>query len=114
MRALSIVAVLAAAATFLTGCGPNCQSTCEKLYLESECNTQRPGRTVDELLTTCNNNCEQALSRPGEIEDFDPYDNSGSGSSVTLDNEMEAALWMECVAESACDKINDNYCAPVW
>jgi hypothetical protein len=113
MRALSIVAALAAAAT-LAGCGPNCQSTCEKLYLESECNIQRPGRSVDELLTTCNNNCEQALETPGEIEDFDPYDNSGSGSSVTIDNELEAALWMECIAESACEKINDNYCAPVW
>lgn len=106
--------VLAGAALYLTGCGPNCQSTCEKLYIESECNIQRPGRTTDELLQRCSNECEGALEQPGEIGDYDPYDNSGSGSSITLDNEMQAAVWMECVAESACEKIDDGYCAPVW
>lgn len=114
MRHSPTALALGLAALYLSGCGPNCQSTCEKLYLESECNTQRPGRTTDELLQRCASECEEALKRPGEIGDYDPYDNSGSGSSIVLENELQAAVWMECVAESACEKIDDGYCAPVW
>lgn len=98
----------------LTGCGPSCQSTCEKLYQADECNTERPGRTTDELLQACNNSCEDALTQPGEIDNFNPYSNEGSSSSITLDNEQQAALWMDCIAEQACDKIADGYCSPVW
>ena len=112
MRFLFLTALGALVA--MTGCGPNCQSTCEKLYVESECGVERPGRTTDELLRTCMENCESALERPGEIGSYKPYSNEGSGTSFELENEMQAALWMECVAESACDKIGDGYCSPVW
>ena len=107
--------LLSLAATALaTGCGPDCQSTCERLYTESECNIQRAGRDVDWLLGNCRSMCEEALKNPGEIGAYDPYAQSGYGSSIQITNEQQAALWMECVAEMDCAKIDeDNYCAPV-
>ena len=32
---------------------------------------------------------------------------------VALENEQQAALWMDCVAETSCDNLDKNYCAPV-
>jgi len=101
-------------APVLTGCGSTCQATCDKLYKADDCGIQRPGRTEDELVQTCMNYCEDALDIPGDIGDYNPYSNEGSSSSIVLENEQQSALWMDCVAEQACDKINDGYCAPVW
>ncbi len=112
MRLAGLISI--AAAALAAGCGPNCQSTCERLYTESECNIQRAGRDVDWLLGECRTMCEDALKNPGEIGEYDPYTQSGYGSSVQLNNEQQAALWMQCVSEMDCEKIDeDNYCAPV-
>jgi len=109
-----LISLMPLLSILLTGCGPSCQSTCEKLYQEDECNTVRPGRDTKELLQDCNNSCEDALTEPGEIGEYNPYSNEGSSSSIVLENEQQAALWMDCIAEQACDKISDGYCAPVW
>jgi hypothetical protein len=51
---------------------------------------------------------------PGELGDYDPYERSGSGVSVELGNEKQAAVWMECVNAQDCSRLEDGYCAPIW
>ncbi len=113
MRAILLL-TLAGGAALLTACGPNCQSTCEKLYLESECNTQRAGRTSDQLIGKCMENCQNAMKVPGEIGGFSPYEKVGSGQSIEIENEQQAAIWMDCISETACENIAGGMCAPVW
>ena len=50
----------------------------------------------------------------GEKGEYNPYERQGSSSSIQLENEIQAAIWMDCVAEMSCEKIADGYCAPVW
>ncbi len=116
MHRLVAVSLVAAAALAATGCGPNCQSTCERLYgtTGESCSISRPGTTATELLTRCSNECEGALSVPGELEGYDPNERQGSSASVQLENEKQAAIWMDCIAETACEDLNKGYCAPVW
>lgn len=113
MRALLLLTAVGAVA-LLTACGPNCQDTCEKLYTESQCDIERAGRTPDRLITDCMDFCQEALKVPGEIGSFNPYEKVGSGQSITLENEQQAAIWMDCVAETACENIQTGMCAPVW
>lgn len=100
----------------LVGCGPNCQSTCFQLYGtdQGQCAIERPGRNTDELIGDCLDYCEDALTNNGELGDYDPLTKKGSDVAITLENEKQAALWMECVAESDCGRIDEGYCAPVW
>lgn len=112
--AVGAVALLLAAGG-LSGCGPNCQSTCNTLYAESECNLQSPGLSREELLRTCESECESALTKSGEIRpEYKPDEDTPSDKSVELTTDKEAALWMDCVAETACDLLDEGYCAPVW
>lgn len=100
----------------LVGCGPNCQSTCFKLYGTDieDCAIERPGRGSSVLIDDCLAYCDEALSVNGELGDYDPFTKKGSDVAITLDNERQAALWMECVNETACERIEEGYCAPVW
>ena len=124
MRALSLISVLGSLT--MTGCGlagPTCQSSCRKLYMEDECNIKRAGYPAPdgqtELFEKCMNYCEYALDRTGDLGDYDPYSRSGSTTSIELDNEMQAAVWMDCIDQMACDRLDTNtanggYCQPVW
>ena len=106
---------LALAATGLSGCGPNCQSTCTTLYAESECNLQSPGQSREDLLRTCEQECEAALTKSGDIRpEYKPNEDTPSDKSVELTSDKEAALWMDCVAETACELLDEGYCAPIW
>ena len=114
-------ALSSAALLFATACGPNCQSTCQRIYGngvndagEEDCSIQRPGRDQGELIDTCMDNCEEALEQPGELGTFDPYTRTGSNQSVSLENERQAAEWMECVTETDCQRMQEGYCAPIW
>ena len=99
----------------LVGCGPNCNSTCQALYGDQpNCQIQRGGKSQTELLSDCQNYCEEALKHPGDLGDYQPYEAIGSTQSVELENEKQAAMWMECVSEMSCDRLTDGYCAPVW
>ena len=110
------LAALASLAVLGTGCGPTCQATCNRLYQEADpnCNIQSVAMDRSELLTECNNACEDALDVPGEIGDYTPHEYTPSSKSITLENDKQAALWMDCVAETSCEHLNDGYCAPVW
>ena len=67
MRGVLAPVVALAGALLLSGCGPDCQSTCNKLFQETECNLQRPGQSRDDLLRSCNDACADGLETPGEI-----------------------------------------------
>ena len=96
------------------GCGPNCESTCGRLYQSEQCNIQSPGSDQEELITTCEDACEYALGRPGEVGDYNPTEYTPASVSVTLQNDKQAAVWMDCVAETSCEFLESGYCAPVW
>lgn len=115
MRARSILMTVTAfvGLTLAPGCGQDCQSTCNKLFQEGECNLQRPGQSRDDLLRACNNACDDALKTPGEIrEEYTPSQYTPSDQSVRFQNDQEAALWMDCVEAQACEKLDDGYCSP--
>jgi hypothetical protein len=108
--------------SFAVGCSSTCeknscacQEACNRLYQESECNIIEVGnQTRDERILDCVQDCENALETPGEIrEDYDPYEYTPQDEAVEFTNDKEAALWMECVAETSCELIADGYCAPL-
>ena len=115
-----VVALVLASTSLLVACGPNCQTSCQRIYGnsanagEEDCAIQRPGRDQAELIDQCMDYCEGALEQPGEIGTFDPYTRTGSNQSVSLENERQAAIWMECVQDTSCDRLQDGYCAPIW
>lgn len=122
MRALKIAVSFAAVTTTLalTACGPNCQSTCNRLYSsgvnavgDEDCSISRPGRSDSELIDSCMDDCSTALSTPGEVGAYDPFVQQGQNTSIELQNERQAALWMECIEEQSCSRLSEGYCAPV-
>ncbi len=107
---LSILALWASA------CGPNCQSTCNRLYTTADngCGIERPGVDQSELISTCMDECEDALKLAGDLDGYDPFERTGSSTSVQIENEKQAALWMDCIAETSCEYLESGYCAPIW
>jgi hypothetical protein len=109
-----LVLVAAGLSGALVGCGPDCQSSCEKLYSENECNIQVPGISRDDLVSECNTTCENALEQTGEIRnDYKPNEFTPSDKSLTIQNDREAALWMDCVEENACLKLEEGFCSGI-
>lgn len=118
-----LIASLTGATLLIAGCGPNCQSTCQRLYADGsqniggdtveDCGIERAGRSQTQLIDDCMNQCENALDTPGEMGPYDPYTRSGSSESVTIDNERQAAIWMQCIEETSCDRLTDGFCLPV-
>ena len=100
----------------LVACGPDCQSTCNKLYQESECGIERPGTTLTDRLSRCMDECLGAMEKPGELDGYDPLKEPENNSEPpTLDNDKQAAVWMDCVYEASCELLEtQNVCAPVW
>jgi len=100
-------------AVFATGCGPDCQSSCQKLYASDDggCALNTPGRDPDEAIADCLDECELAIRTPGNVGSYDPRTPT-SGTVVELENEKQAALWMDCIAEADCVRIADGLCQP--
>lgn len=101
----------------LNACGPDCQSTCNSLYLEpgaGGCGIERPGTTLDDRITRCMDECEYALDRPGDAGDYNPNEQTPRSETIELENDEMAALWMDCIEETACENLESNYCAPIW
>ena len=96
------------------GCGPDCQNSCNKLYQESQCGIERPGTTLNERLSYCMEECEGALEVPGDQGAYDPNDQRPRSETPQLENDEQAAAWMDCVDKTACENLEKNYCAPVW
>ena len=99
----------------LLACGPDCQSTCSTIYEPSQCGIERPGQTEQESMRRCMEECGLALSKPGVArDDYNPNDQSPRSETPELKNDQEVALWMDCVANTACENLEKNYCAPIW
>ena len=111
-----LVAGLVVLTSVISSCGPTCQSTCSRLYSEDQCFIRRAGH-VDQtdLRKRCMDECEDALKIPGTVAGYDPYESSGSSINIELENEMQAALWMDCINEQSCERLESGgFCAPVW
>ena len=105
---ISVAAIFSVALT--TGCGANCQMVCQKAWAADECNLQVPGETNQpKLAQDCIVECENALKVPGELGGYDP-NTPLSGKTFTLENEKQAAVWMDCVDETACEFLEDGVC----
>ena len=110
-----VSAVLLAGITLLaTACGPNCQSACQQIHgpAPDYCGIVTPGKDPDASRKDCVSECEFALTQAGEVGDYNPFEPITTGASATLDNEKQAALWMECVDSKSCTDLSDGYCAP--
>ena len=112
----SIVAVLIACASQMTACGPDCQTTCNKLYQSYECGITRPGGfDVGDLTNRCMTECNSAMSKPGKIGDYNPLGDYSNQEVPSLDNDQQAAAWMDCVANASCPLLESyKTCAPIW
>ena len=117
MRTTLGISLLTVAALFAAGCGPNCQSTCDRLYgaTGDDCSITRPGvSSSTDLKNECMSVCGEALKVPGDLGNYDPNEWQGSSDSVTVRNDKQAAVWMDCIAETSCEDLEKGYCAPVW
>lgn len=114
-RPAVLAVALAAFPALFAGCGTpkNCQNACDKLFQTDQCNLEHPGVSLDEQRTNCLDACTAALSNPGDIGDYDPNQRTSGSTSVKLNNDQEAAAWMECVDATSCEYLGDGYCAPV-
>ena len=114
IRPIAGLAASAALSLSAVGCGPDCQSTCTKLYSQNECDIQRPGVEREELIGTCEERCELALTKPGEADpDYNPAEKmppSVDNESSVVETDEEAAMWMDCVGETACELLDEGYC----
>ena len=100
-----------------TGCGPTCQSTCNRLYQEGggDCSIPSAGLARSELMSLCMDECENALAIPGDARsDYQPDVYTPADKSIIFKNDKEVALWMDCVENTSCELLEDGYCAPVW
>ena len=116
---MRIVACIVASSVLLAACGPNCQSTCKHVFDPSECGIHPPGVETAEQIRDCAHACENALNKAGNLDSYDPDTPDYSGE-VELENEKQAAAWMDCVWETTpdataeqCENLEIGYCAPI-
>ncbi len=109
-------------AAVLTGCGGlNCYDSCYKIYGESECNlvtvsNSLNGQDWSMFLDQCVEECETALSTPGEMGDYNPSFVYDAADPPHLETELQAAAWIDCVASSTCEDLDPatvTSCAPI-
>ena len=102
----------------LIACGPDCQSTCNRLYRPADgvkyCGIARPGKSIDESISYCMTQCNSALETPGDVGEYNPNDETPRSETPELLNDKQAAVWMDCVSNTSCPNLEANYCAPIW
>lgn len=114
MRDIASIIGLGFALGLGAGCGgPDCEDTCNKLYLSEQCNRTSDARRNDRL-DACNDSCNEALNTPGELGDYDPFGFLDNNSDLVLENDKQAARWMQCIDELTCANIDDGQCRPVF
>lgn len=105
-RLVSAALVLLAAGS--VACGENCQSACGKIYDPAECGVQIGGVTAAELTRDCVNQCEDALAQTGPMGTYDPNTRRDPLSPSVVENEKQAAAWMDCVAAATCEDLEPS------
>lgn len=117
----SFVATLAlACVAFLSaGCETHdCVSTCQRLFVDGQvggttaCGIAHPGQSTEDLLDACSYECEGALENPGEMGKYNPDERVTGSTSVSLETDVQAAAWMDCVWATDCRYLEEGYCAP--
>lgn len=120
MRTLALLTLSIGGLVLGVACGPNCQNTCDQVYVQ--CGIQKAGRTTDDLLDTCVQECEQAMRESGPLGDYNPEQRRASNLSIELENDQQAVAWMDCVWNHApdgtpeqCDDLDPStgFCAPI-
>ena len=115
-----LLGLMAGVVGVLTACGPNCQKTCDQVY--NVCGIDKPGQSKEELILSCVNECNSALQSSGDLDGYQPDSRRSSSESIVLDNETQAAAWMDCVWKHApdgtpeqCEELDprSGYCAPI-
>ena len=114
MVRISLILFSVTAFSQLLACGPDCQSTCNKLYQQYECGIERPGTSLNERVKRCMDECNSALEKPGPLGDYSPNEETSRSEDINLENDQQAAAWMDCVQNTACENLKRNFCAPVW
>jgi hypothetical protein len=106
-----VVALLALA---VGGCDQNCQNTCSRIYDPSQCAVQISGVEWTSSRSDCEEACETALTRAGQMGDYNPYNRPNPSDPPELENERQAAAWMECVWTVECAELDPTtgICAP--
>lgn len=101
-----------AAGLLLGGCERNCQESCAKIYDASECGIQPGAQSSAELQRDCVDTCTAALQKTGPMGDYDPNTPRDPQDPKTIDNEKQAAAWMDCVAARSCEDLDPvvGYC----
>lgn len=111
------VALAAAAAAVFMGCGYDCQSTCIRIYDPAECDiaAQIGGASDAELERQCIDECENALKNVGPMGSYDPRTQRNPLVNEVLQNERQAAEWMDCVWEADCSQLDpaSGICHPI-
>ena len=117
-RAASAFTLLLAAAG-LVGCAQHdCHTSCSKLFGDGdgECAIQVPGHAdangQAEIEQQCEGYCDAAMNQSGAVGDYDPNVRASGNEDVGLENDAQAALWMDCIDDTDCADLNNNYCAP--
>ncbi len=109
-------------AVLAAGCGPDCRSSCTKLYGNSsdaegvaQCDISVPGKSGDEgrneLIAECESTCDAAMRQTGDMDGYDP-NVKGTSDDISINNEKQAAAWMDCVAETSCINLGKGFCEP--
>ena len=82
----------------LTGCLGHtpgvCIDACERIYEPSQCGIERPGISAEEAIRRCEEDCSKVLSKP--------------------EGKPHGISWAECVLDTACEVLNQNYCGRLW
>jgi hypothetical protein len=116
MRTL-IGATLVLTAFVTSACeNPTCQNSCRRIYSLSECGITDPALDEEEQIRACIADCEDALANTGELGDYNPDRRTPTNVDTKLENELQAAAWMDCVWERECEDLhpaNGGYCAPI-
>ena len=105
----------------LAACGgPDCLSTCERLYRagtdkngNAQCNLGE-GRAGGDQFDRCLEECNFAMETTGDIGSYNPQKKLEGEDIPDLENDQQAAAWMDCVLDASCVNLNKNVCAPVW
>ena len=92
----------------------DCYTSCDKLFGDAagQCLIVVPGRTAQEMTNDCVASCDHALARAGELGSYNPDERSSGADDISIDNEQQAAAWMDCIHDTSCDLLKTNYCAP--
>ena len=108
--------ILGAIAALSSGCEENCQSTCGRIYNQSECGISVSGVPVKTLRDSCVTECETALKNAGEMGSYNPRNRANPIDPPELENERQAAAWMDCVWSVECVDLEPSgggMCPPI-